>query len=256
MHITIDNLENASIFTLIFQHIKGFSDFVNLTFQEEKLYIQSMDSSKISVFEVNLKKSFFSNYDFEGSQTIGINVTLLHKILNIRNKKQKIDLQVEDGGDKLHLEFFSEDVSLMNKYLELPLVDLDEEVFGIPEMDYNVSLLLDATRFTDIINDLKQFDDTINIDCVNDKVLISAESSDQGKIKVEMNSNNMKEYSKNEEDIKVSYALKLLSFVTIYNKITDEVKIEITDGTPLRVTYKIENSDSTLHLYLAPKIND
>ena len=108
MHITIDNLENASIFTLIFQHIKGFSDFVNLTFQEEKLYIQSMDSSKISVFEVNLKKSFFSNYDFEGSQTIGINVTLLHKILNIRNKKQKIDLQVEDGGDKLHLEFYTD----------------------------------------------------------------------------------------------------------------------------------------------------
>ena len=203
MRITIDNLENAIIFTLIFQHIKSFTDFVNLSFQEEKLYIQAMDSSKISVFEVNLMKSFFSTYDFDENEVIGVNVNLLFKILNIRDKKQKLELNVENG-DKLNIEFTSDDVSIMNKTLQISLVEIEEDVFGIPDMDYT----------------------------------------------------NMKEYEKKEDDVEVSYTLKLLSYATLYSKITDEVSINITDGVPLKITYILENSNSNLNLYLAPKIND
>lgn len=255
MRITIDNLENAIIFTLIFQHIKSFTDFVNLSFQEEKLYIQAMDSSKISVFEVNLMKSFFSTYDFEENEVIGVNVNLLFKILNIRDKKQKLELNVENG-DKLNMEFTSDDVSIMNKSLQISLVEIEEDIFGIPDMEYNVSIVMSSTRFTDTINDLKLFDDTINIKCSDDKVLFTSESSENGKIKVEMNETNMKEYEKKEDDVEVSYTLKLLGYATLYNKITDEVKIDITDGVPLKITYVLENSNSNLNLYLAPKIND
>mgnify|MGYP003948272529 FL=1 len=123
-------------------------------------------------------------------------------------------------------------------------------------MEYNVSIVMSSTRFTDIINDVKLFDDTIIMNCTDDTVLFTSESSDTGKIKVEMNETNMKEYTKNDDDINVSYALKLLSYATLYNKITDEVKIDISDGVPLKITYILENSNSKLNLYLAPKIND
>ena len=59
-----------------------------------------------------------------------------------------------------------------------------------------------------------------------------------------------------EDDVEVSYTLKLLSYATLYSKITDEVSINITDGVPLKITYMLENSNSNLNLYLAPKIND
>lgn len=214
-----------------------------------------MDSSKISVFEVNLMKSFFSTYDFEENEVIGVNVNLLFKILNIRDKKQKLELNVENG-DKLNMEFTSDDVSIMNKSLQISLVEIEEDIFGIPDMEYNVSIVMSSTRFTDTINDLKLFDDTINIKCSDDKVLFTSESSENGKIKVEMNETNMKEYEKKEDDVEVSYTLKLLGYATLYNKITDEVKIDITDGVPLKITYVLENSNSSLNLYLAPKIND
>tara|TARA_B100000700_G_C14913373_1_gene793406 strand:+ start:112 stop:879 length:768 start_codon:yes stop_codon:yes gene_type:complete len=254
MRITIDNLENAITFTLIFQHIKSFTDFVNLSFHEDKLYIQAMDTSKISVFEVNLMKSFFSTYDFEENELIGVNVNLLFKILNVRDKKQKLELSVENG-DKLNIDFTSDDVSIMNKSLQISLVEIEEEVFEIPEMEYNVSIVMSSTRFTEIINDVKLFDDTIIMNCTDDTVLFTSESSDTGKIKVEMNETNMKEYTKNDDDVNVSYALKLLSYATLYNKITDEVKIDISEGVPLKITYILENSNSKLNMYLAPKIN-
>ena len=144
----------------------------------------------------------------------------------------------------------------MNKSLQISLVEIEKDVFGIPDMEYNVSIVMNSARFTDTINDLKLFDDTININCFDDKVLFTSESSDNGKIKVEMNDTNMKEYEKKEDDVEVSYTLKLLSYATLYSKITNEVSINITDGVPLKITYILENSNSNLNLYLAPKIND
>ena len=62
MRVCIDNLENAATFTMVFQHIKNFADFINMTISEEKLYIQAMDTSKISVFTVKLMPSFFQHF--------------------------------------------------------------------------------------------------------------------------------------------------------------------------------------------------
>ena len=45
-----------------------------------------MDSSKISVFEVHLLSDFFTSYEYEESETIGIQVSMLHKILHVRDK--------------------------------------------------------------------------------------------------------------------------------------------------------------------------
>ena len=48
---------------------------------------------------------------------IGVNVNLLFKILNVRDKKQKLELSIENG-DKLNIDFTSDDVSIMNKSLK------------------------------------------------------------------------------------------------------------------------------------------
>lgn len=254
MKVCIDNLENAATFTMVFQHIKNFADFINMTISEEKLYIQAMDTSKISVFEVKLMPSFFSTFELSESETIGVNVSLFHKILSVRNKSQKINLETE-GGDRLNVSYISDDVSVFNKDLQIPLVDIDEELFGIPEMEYNVSINLASSKFSDIINDLKLFDDTIIIDCRDEKVVIGSNTNESGKMSVTLNEKNIKEYSK-EDDLNASYALKMLIYVTIYSKIIDEVKLELSDGVPLKITYKVDPVGSEFIFHLAPKIND
>ena len=255
MRVCIDNLENAATFTMVFQHIKNFADFINMTISEEKLYIQAMDTSKISVFEVKLMPSFFSTFELSETETIGINVPLFHKILSVRNKAQKINLVTEIGGDKLDVSYTSDDVSIFNKDLQIPLVDIDEELFGIPEMEYNVGITLASSKFSDIINDLKLFDDTFTINCEDEKVVIGSEKSESGKMSVTLNQANMKEYTK-DDDLNASYALRMLIYVTIYSKIIDEVKFELSDGVPLKITYKVDSVGSQLMFHLAPKIND
>lgn len=255
MKVCIDNLENAATFTMVFQHIKNFADFINMTISEEKLYIQAMDTSKISVFEVKLMPSFFSTFELSESETIGINVSLFHKILSVRNKTQKINLETESGGDKLNVSYTSDDVSVFNKDLQIPLVEIDEELFGIPEMEYNVGITLASCKFSDIINDLKLFDDTLIIDCQEEKVVIGSDTNESGKMSVTLRESNMREYSK-EDDLNATYSLKMLIYLTIYSKIIDEVKLELSDGVPLKITYKVDSVGSQFIFHLAPKIND
>ena len=255
MRVCIDNLEKCGNIYDGISTYKNFADFINMTISEEKLYIQAMDTSKISVFEVKLMPSFFSTFELSETETIGINVSLFHKILSVRNKAQKINLVTEIGGDKLDVSYTSDDVSIFNKDLQIPLVDIDEELFGIPEMEYNVGIILASSKFSDIINDLKLFDDTFTINCEEEKVVIGSEKSESGKMSVTLNQANMKEYTK-DDDLNASYALRMLIYVTIYSKIIDEVKLELSDGVPLKITYKVDSVGSQLMFHLAPKIND
>ena len=122
-------------------------------------------------------------------------------------------------------------------------------------MEYNVGITLASSKFSDIINDLKLFDDTFTINCEEEKVIIGSEKGESGKMSVTLNQANMKEYTK-DDDLNASYALRMLIYVTIYSKIIDEVKLELSDGVPLKITYKVDSVGSQLMFHLAPKIND
>ena len=58
MNILINDTTKADIFSSLFQHIKLFTEQVNITFNKDKLYLQTMDSSRVSIFEMH----FFKNY--------------------------------------------------------------------------------------------------------------------------------------------------------------------------------------------------
>jgi len=52
MNIIIRNPQKAECFSALFQHIHMFTDHINIIFEKEKMYLQSMDSSKVSIFEI------------------------------------------------------------------------------------------------------------------------------------------------------------------------------------------------------------
>ena len=56
MKLIIGNKKKAQIFTAIFQNLNRFTVDVNLYFKKQELYIQGMDSSHCSMFEIVLKK--------------------------------------------------------------------------------------------------------------------------------------------------------------------------------------------------------
>jgi len=88
MNITINNTGKAELFGLLFQHVRLFTEHVNVTFDKEKMFMQSMDSARVSVFELSLPATWFDSYEHTGASaiTLGIPATMLFKILNTRDK--------------------------------------------------------------------------------------------------------------------------------------------------------------------------
>ena len=120
MNIVINNQTKIEIFTTIFQHIKLFSDNVNIMFEKERLYLQTMDGSRVSIFELYMPSTWFDAYENKNNAnvTIGLNSTMLFKILNTHEKGQLMNIVYDADDDKLLIRFHCDDKNIFDKNFE------------------------------------------------------------------------------------------------------------------------------------------
>jgi len=260
MNIVIKNQQKAECFATIFQHIRLFTDHINITFEKERLYIQSMDTARVSIFELCLSNSWFDTYDHTAASaiTIGVNSTLLFKILNTREKTQETNIKFESvNSDKLYINFTSENKAIFDKSFEFPLMELENDIMGIPDTDYNAEFSLCSSNFANIVNQLKLFGDTMDIHCSEEKILLNSTCQESGKMMVQIDINDLNEFSINEgETIELSFSINILHNICMYSKISKTIDIHIKDNFPMKITYNLGEDSSKMVFYLAPKIKD
>ena len=80
MEILIKNSTHGEIFTILFQHMKLFTENLNIHLQDDKIFIQGMDNGHVSVFEIKLPKTWFDEYKLNSSSIIGVNTNMLFRI--------------------------------------------------------------------------------------------------------------------------------------------------------------------------------
>ena len=259
MDVKINNLLKADTFTSLFQHIKLFTEHVNVTFTDDKMYLQTMDSSRVSIVEMNLPKLWFDEYEMKDcSVTMGIQANVLFKVLNSRDKDQIIHLQYEKDSDKLYIHFTSENKQSFDKHFEINLIDLDVELLEIPDFDSNTDISVPSSYFAGIITQLQIFGDTIEFQCSEEKVQLISHSVDSGKMKVDIKVDELTEYSisESEEVMKISFSLSRIHNICSYHKLSKEVDIILTHDYPMKIIYKLDEEEATMTFYLAPKIGD
>jgi proliferating cell nuclear antigen len=229
-------------------------------FEKDHMYLQSMDSSRVSVFEIKLQSSWFDSYEHTNptSIAIGVSSTLLFKILNTRDKIQELQLIFdENDNDKLFINFSCDNKAVFDKKFELPLVDLEYELMAIPDSESQAEISINSANFANIINQMKMFGDTLEIECDEEKIMMYSIGQESGKMLVEINIDDLTEYSINEgESMKLSFSLNVLHNICMYNKIAKDVEIRLTENFPMKLTYSLGDDNCKMVFYLAPKIND
>ena len=259
MNITINNTGKAELFGLLFQHVRLFTEHVNVTFDKEKMFMQSMDSARVSVFELSLPATWFDSYEHTGASaiTLGIPATMLFKILNTREKIQEILIKYSSlENDKLFFEFTCNNKTVFDKRFELPLMEIDCELMQIPDTNSDADLSINSAVFANLINQLKLFGETIEIQCNEDKITLTSISQESGKMTVDIGIDDITAFSITEdENMKLSFALSMLHNICMYNKISKEIDIYLTANFPMKLVYNLgDNANYTF--YLAPKIGD
>ena len=108
MKLILHDKEKIQQFLVFFRHIKEMTDFINLRFDNNRMYSQGMDNNHISLFEISLSKDWFDEYESDNLSIIGINCDLFYKALNCYNENHIITIYDDENGDKVMIDLKSE----------------------------------------------------------------------------------------------------------------------------------------------------
>jgi proliferating cell nuclear antigen len=279
MNIIINNPIKADIFVALFQYISKFTENMNLMFENDRFYMQSINTSHVVILEICLPKEWFDVYEIvEKSLVIGVNTALFYKVLKKREKTQQIKMK-HDKSTEDRLQFFftacthmneiecenklddkkektKNDDLIFDKDFEIPLIDIEEELLSIPNIEYQAELSLSTDKFSNLISQLKDFGETLEIECSEDKIILSSNSSENGKMITRILIEDLTEFSIEENEvIQMQFALKYLYDICLYQKISKTIDIQISKDFPMRIMYPLGiEKNATFLFYLAPKM--
>jgi proliferating cell nuclear antigen PCNA len=244
----------------MFQNMKAFTENVNIMFEKDRMYLQSMDSARVSVFEYNLPNTWFDKYEHTNNSAIalGVNSTLLFKILNTRDKIQHITLGFDpENNDKLFISFTSDNKTVFDKHFELPLMDLEYDLMDIPSIECDAEFSIPSATFASLVSQLKMFGDTVDIECSEEKIEMMSLSEGLGKMSVNIDIEDLESYAINEGEVmKLSFSLTMLNNICAYNKVAKDMDIKLVKNFPMKIIYYLGDEHSKMTFYLAPKMND
>lgn len=259
MKLIIDNNKKLEVFVAIFQILKNWSTNINIHFQNDKLYIQSMDKSHICLANIEISKEWFTDYYIETNTKISVDSTHLATIMNYALKHDILECKFEDESDpdKLYINFLNnkETKGAFDHFFEIPLIDFDEDCLDVPFVDYDVEFVTNAKKISELFSELLVFGSDLNIFC-DENILEFNSSGDSGKLKVNIPIDDLHEYSISEgEKMNVSYSLSHLSKMCTSTKLSSNISISISAEYPMALQYNLEDN-SKIVFYIAPKVMD
>jgi proliferating cell nuclear antigen len=198
---------------------------------------------------------------------------MLYKILNSREKTQLIEISYsQEENDKLFVRMRNPGGTPVNKtdfekHFEIPLMDIDSDTMDIPAIEHQAEITISSYHFASIINQLKMFGDTMDIQCSEEKILLGSNSHENGKMFVEIKIDDLSSFIIDEgKELSLAFSLTYLHNICLYNKIAKEVEVKFSSDYPMQMTYYLdalgEGQDerpvdsAKLSFYLAPKIAD
>ena len=255
--------EKSRIFATLLDILSSIVDELNIEFRKNEIYIQTMDSGRISLFELVLKDDWFEKYEVTDTVVLGIKLSIVNKILNCRHPTQSINIQFSsDNEDKIDISLINGTKGSFNKYYQTNVYDFDVELLNIPEVEADAEFTINSITLFKLFDQLKHFGDNITIECNQSSIQIeTVESEDFTEMKVEIPEDDIVEYSVVEDEtIKVEYAIapicKSLSVARLSkdHTISDDFTVYVSKESPIMIEFNLVG-DSSIKFWIAPKIS-
>jgi proliferating cell nuclear antigen len=255
MNITISDKRKKDFFISIFHLLKYSSNQINAMFTSDNLHIQGMDKSHVCLFDLNIKKTWFTSYDLTEDANLSFDSGIFYSIISTKSDDQQLVIK-KVSDDSLCIELIDGDKkSDYSKFFTMPLLDYDYEEMNIPDTDYDAELSLPSKKVSDILSQLSNFGDNINIICSDDYVDFKTKGN-SGEMRVNISVDDMSSYSIVEgETIDLTYSLLYISKMCITNKLSSDIDFCLSNERPMKIKYDL-GDDSSLLFYIAPKLAD
>lgn len=271
--------DNSILFKNIATFITNIAEQINFKLNENGIEITTMDSSHIALINCLLPKSLFKTFqinkennedeeedEIEKRQIIwGINMPHFIKILNQIKRNDELIVYQNKNMDYINITLRNEKY---DKYYSLKLMNIDSDELCITDIPDTTHLEMDSRYFNDIIKDFNDLGETLKIKiCENDES-IDNDSDTIGEDELDICFECEGELTclqmvihKNDivwENLQLLESEYSISNINTFSKgynLSEQIRIEIGDGVPLKFIYKIQET-GYINYYLAPKITD
>jgi proliferating cell nuclear antigen len=258
MKIGISTGDKVTKIVALFRNLYNIVENVNIVLSKDNLYIQGMNSTHVCLVEVRIKSDWFDSFDCEDEE-IAVNTEMLFKVMNSWSEEYNIELSTSDS-DKLKINLTGK--GKISKCYELPIIMLDGENINTPDLEYDVDITLKSQELRDIVNEVVMFDSDVNLKCKEDVIKISSEG-DYGKVTMDIKEGDILEYSVAiEEGGEINMKLHggYLLHCCNLNKINKSVEIHITNESPVKICYYLEedneDKDNSVTFFIAPGLDE
>ena len=246
MKITIKDKQKCDIFVNIFQCLKLYSEHINIHVTNDKFVTSGLDRSHVSFYDLNIHKDWFDEYELDEFEqpVIGINSSIMFKILHTKQENQTLSMEYAEGDDRLKLSFISEDIKDINNFFEMPLVDIDVDNIQVPKKEGEAEFIIPTKKFCVVMEQLGIFDDVFRMICTDEGVNCIVDGT-EGKMDIAMSLDTMIEYSIDEDTtVENNYSTKLINKVCNFNKISPNINLSISNNYPIEIKYCLGTSSS------------
>lgn len=265
MNIEIYGEEKIAIFYNIIILIKRSTLTVSFDVTADRLFIQGMDSSKITLHEVTLSPSWFDVFTLETSELISsCSTILLDKIFSSYKSGQTFKLYTNDEN-KINIEFIGESGGAFNKYFQIGTMEIEQDYKEIPkDIEYDCTFTIDSRILIDTMNQLLKFGEVLEIKYGVNGVYFVATDDLDNKFSVEIKSSQLSYFEylvdENEQEeytVSLLFSLKTLFTSCLSVKITSLIRISLLDNSPMKIehlTSQDQHSEFECLFFIAPKV--
>lgn len=256
MKIIIENPKTAAKFEILFSNLVALTEYVKVCITEEGLHIQGMDQIRICLFDIVLNSGWFTVFETgdDDPKIFTIPARIFHKVLSTYKSDQSIEIDIIDT-DKLCMNFLR-GAKTCDKFFVIPMVDMSIDLLSIVSAkESDADFVVSSKKLSELVIQLEIFDDILTFDLSEDHILLKS-SGDDGSMtaKLTLDDKQLIDYSIVENtNLVVSFSLKYVKLMLAFSRLSEEVKIDISKGAPLIISYDL-GEDSVLKLVLAPRI--
>ena len=259
MHLSIDNKNKQELFVAIFQLLKNWSSYLNMNFEKNRLYIQSMDKSHVCLADIEIKGNWFTEYECLSNNKVSVDSVHFAILMNYALKHDIIILKFEDeiDPDKLYIDFLNnkDKKGAFDHFFELTIIDVEEDGLEIPIVEYDVEFSIESKKLVEVFSELNTFGQHLNITC-NEHIMEFSAIGDSTKLKVNIPIDDLNEYAITEgEELNLSFSLSHICKMCCSIKLGTTVDVSLSGEYPMSIKYNL-GDDSNVVFYIAPKITD
>jgi len=244
MKLFLSDQDKICKFSVIFKNLQYLVDAIKIYFSENGLYVQGMDNSSCCLFECNIPGKWFDEYTFQigvDSSQISVNTAIMQKVIGTLGDKQEITMSYEGESDILLVEL-TKGTSNFDKTFEIALIDLDVELLQIPQQETDVDLVIQTSKFSELISQLLIFSENLTLQFKEDAIDFKA-SGVEGSMSSCIDLDDVTEYAIEEgASLSHSYSLKYLNLMCNFNKLSKDIVMGFNKDMPMSLLFNLEDS--------------